>query len=104
MKTCRRVLVIAALCAAFGAGLAGCMVKVDQPPRSVVVVRDPYAPVRTVSASVNLRTCPSTSCGVIMTLRKGDNVRVLGRDGGWVNVVVIGPETEGWMASEYLFW
>jgi uncharacterized protein YgiM (DUF1202 family) len=100
MKTVKILIVALAL----SAGLAGCMVSVDPPPRSVVVVRDPYAPVRTVSASVNLRTCPSTSCGVIMTLRKGDNVRVIGRDGSWVNVVVIGPETEGWMSSNYLFW
>lgn len=100
MKMAKMVLVVAALCA----GLAGCMVKVDPPPRSVVVVRDPYAPVRTVNASVNLRTCPSTKCSVIMTLRKGDNVRVLGYNGGWANVVVIGPETEGWMDSNYLYW
>jgi uncharacterized protein YraI len=100
MKTGKVLLVLVALCA----GLTACMVKVDPPPRSVVVVRDPYAPVRAVSASVNLRTCPSTSCAVIMTLRKGDNVRVLGRDGSWVNVVVIGPETEGWMSSNYLYW
>ncbi len=100
MKTVKILIVAVAM----SMGLAGCMVSVDPPPRSVVVVRDPYAPVRTVSASVNLRTCPSTGCAVIMTLRKGDNVRVLGRDGSWVNVVVIGPETEGWMSSNYLFW
>jgi hypothetical protein len=50
-----------------------------------------------------MRTCPSTQCGVIMTLRPGDNVRVLRYDGGWANVVVIGPEVEGWVAATYLF-
>ncbi|WP_176630852.1 SH3 domain-containing protein [Desulfolutivibrio sulfoxidireducens] len=101
MKTgCLVLLMVATMCA----GMTGCSVRVDPPPsREVVVVRDPYAPVRSVRSSVNLRTCPTTRCGVIMTLRPGDNVRVLGYDGSWANVVVIGPEVEGWMSGNYLY-
>ncbi len=96
---CMVLLVLVMTCA----GLAGCAVRVDPPPREVVVVRDPYAPVRSVRSNVNLRTCPTTQCGVIMTLRPGDNVRVLRYDGGWANVVVIGPEVEGWVSATYLY-
>ncbi len=100
MKTgCMVLLVVATMCA----GVTGCAVRVDPQPREVVVVRDPYAPVRSVRSSVNLRTCPTTRCAVIMTLRAGDNVRVLGYDGSWANVVVIGPEVEGWMSATYLY-
>jgi uncharacterized protein YraI len=52
------------------------------------------------TASVNVRTGPSTSYGVIDTLRPGEFVSVTGRSGGWCEVDKSGPN--GWVSCAYL--
>ena len=52
------------------------------------------------TASVNVRTGPSTSYRVVDTLSPGQYVRVVGESGGWCRVTSEGPD--GWVSCAYL--
>lgn len=75
----------------------GCMplpVGVTVPPGTT------YAVVNTTG--LNLRSCPGTKCGVIDSLNAGEQVQVLGYEGGWTHVWAFTREKEGWVGSRYL--
>lgn len=52
------------------------------------------------TASVNVRTGPSTSYRVVDTLRPGENVDVSRCAGGWCRIDHSGPD--GWVSANYL--
>jgi uncharacterized protein YraI len=52
------------------------------------------------TTSVNVRTGPSTSFRAIDTLRPGEQVAIVDRDGGWCAVQKSGPD--GWVSCRYL--
>jgi uncharacterized protein YraI len=52
------------------------------------------------TASVNVRTGPSTGFRAIDTLRPGEQVAIVDRDGSWCAVQKSGPD--GWVACRYL--
>jgi uncharacterized protein YraI len=52
------------------------------------------------TTSVNVRSGPGTSYGVVDTLRPGEAVNIRGRDGGWCSVSKSGPD--GWVSCAYL--
>jgi uncharacterized protein YraI len=52
------------------------------------------------SASVNVRTGPGTSYGIVDVLRPGESVDITDRDGGWCRVDKAGPN--GWVSCNYL--
>lgn len=52
------------------------------------------------TSSVNVRTGPGTSYGVIDTLQRGEQVDITDRAGSWCEVDKAGPN--GWVACNYL--
>jgi uncharacterized protein YraI len=54
----------------------------------------------TATASVNVRTGPGTSYGVVDTLAPGENVAIVGQSNGWCRVDKPGPN--GWVSCAYL--
>ena len=61
------------------------------------------APYVTVATDyLNLRSCPSTKCAVIGSLSGGEQVQVLGAEGGWTQIWAYGRGQVGWAATKYL--
>jgi len=54
----------------------------------------------TATTSVNVRTGPGTSYGVVDTLAPGEHVSIVGQSGGWCRVDKPGPN--GWVSCAYL--
>jgi uncharacterized protein YraI len=52
------------------------------------------------TSSVNVRTGPGTSYGVVDTLQRGESVDITDRAGSWCEVDKSGPN--GWVACNYL--
>ncbi len=48
-----------------------------------------------------VRACPSTSCGVVVVLEKGEVVSLLSRKGGW-SFIETTDGVRGWVESRYL--
>lgn len=60
-------------------------------------------PVATVSGkSVNVRATPDPNGMRVARLKKGEQVNVLRRDGGWSQVSIPGRRLQGWISSNYL--
>jgi len=64
-------------------------------------------PVNAAYAIVNinglsLRTCPSTKCSILNSLYVGEQVQILGVEGGWTHVWAYGRGQVGWVATKYL--
>jgi uncharacterized protein YgiM (DUF1202 family) len=51
---------------------------------------------------LSLRSCPTTKCSILASLNVGEQVQVLGNQGGWTHVYVPSRGMEGWVASRYL--
>ena len=51
---------------------------------------------------LSLRSCPSSQCGIIASLGRGEQVQVLGHEGQWTRVWALRRGVEGWVASKYL--
>lgn len=51
---------------------------------------------------LSLRSCPTTQCGIVTSLNKGETVQVLSNEGGWTHVWAFSRGLEGWVASRYL--
>lgn len=124
MKTVKRLGML--LCFGLAAALSGCVVAagpavyypsspppcppgyywspgygcVAMPPSVVVPPDAVYAVVNTEGLS--LRSCPTTKCGIITSLNQGEQVQVLGNEGGWTHVWAFTRGQEGWVASRYL--
>jgi len=54
----------------------------------------------TATGSVNVRSGPGTSYGVVDHLWPGEHVRITGRSNGWCEVSKPGPD--GWVSCAYL--
>ena len=50
-------------------------------------------------AELNVRHTPSTSSPLIMTLKRGTPLKVLGRKDGWL-LIDINPTMEGWVSEQ----
>jgi uncharacterized protein YgiM (DUF1202 family) len=50
---------------------------------------------------LRVRTCPRTSCGVVVVLEKGEVVSLLSRRGTWAFIETI-DGVKGWVVSKYL--
>ena len=50
---------------------------------------------------VKVRTCPRTSCRVVVVLEKGEMVSLLSRRGEWA-FIETADGVKGWVASKYL--
>jgi uncharacterized protein YgiM (DUF1202 family) len=70
------------------------------PPAVVVPPDAVYAAVNTDGLS--LRSCPTTKCGIVTSLGKGEQVQVLSHEGAWTHVWAFTRGLEGWVASRYL--
>lgn len=53
------------------------------------------------TANVNMRQGPTTSFGIIRTLNSGEEVEIIGSNGGWYKVKDNGNRT-GWVSGNYL--
>lgn len=51
---------------------------------------------------LSLRSCGSTKCGIINSLNAGEQVQVLGQEGGWSHVWAYTRGQEGWVSTKYL--
>jgi uncharacterized protein YgiM (DUF1202 family) len=70
-------------------------------PGGVVIPADGiFAVVNTDGLS--LRTCGSTKCGIINSLAAGEQVQVLGQEGGWTHVWAYTRGQEGWVSTKFL--
>jgi uncharacterized protein YgiM (DUF1202 family) len=70
-------------------------------PTGVVLPPDAvFAVVNTEGLS--LRSCGSTRCDILNSLSAGEQVQVLGHEGGWTRVWAFTRGQEGWVASRYL--
>jgi uncharacterized protein YraI len=67
---------------------------------AVLLLSAGVASAAVATASVNVRTGPSTSYNAIDTLRPGEQVAIVDRDGSWCAVQKSGPD--GWVACRYL--
>jgi uncharacterized protein YgiM (DUF1202 family) len=68
-----------------------------------VVVAPPSATYAVVNTEgLSLRSCPSTKCGIMASLGLGEQVQVLGYEGGWTHVWAYGRNLDGWVSSRYL--
>ncbi|WP_428568511.1 MAG: SH3 domain-containing protein [Solidesulfovibrio sp. DCME] len=70
-------------------------------PVDVVVPPDPVYAVVNIDG-LNLRSCPTTQCGVVTGLSRGEQVQVLAHEGNWTHVWAFTRNLEGWVASRYL--
>ncbi len=70
------------------------------PPGAVVPPGASYAVVN--RDYLSLRSCASTKCGIIDSLSLGEQVQVLGYEGGWTHVWAYARGKDGWVASRYL--
>ncbi|HCR14525.1 SH3 domain-containing protein [Solidesulfovibrio sp.] len=70
------------------------------PPAVVVPPDAVYAAVNIDGLS--LRSCPTTKCGIVASLGKGEQVQVLSHEGSWAHVWAYTRGLEGWVASRYL--
>uniref|UniRef100_I2Q1Z5 SH3 domain-containing protein n=1 Tax=Desulfovibrio sp. U5L TaxID=596152 RepID=I2Q1Z5_9BACT len=72
-------------------------------PLPVGVVVPPDAVYAVVSTDgLSLRSCPGTKCGIINSLNAGEQVQVLGHEGGWTHVWAFTRGQEGWVGSKHL--
>lgn len=63
-----------------------------------------YAAYATVNTNgLSLRSCPSTKCAILNSLSQGEQVQVLGVEGGWTHVWAYTRGQVGWMATKYLY-
>ncbi|KHK01588.1 SH3 domain-containing protein [Desulfovibrio sp. TomC] len=70
-------------------------------PAGVVVPADGvFAVVNTDGLS--LRSCGSTKCAIINSLSAGEQVQVLGQEGGWTHVWAYTRGQDGWVSTRYL--
>jgi uncharacterized protein YraI len=67
---------------------------------AVLLLSAGVASAAVATASVNVRTGPSTSYNAIDTLRPGEQVAIVDRDGSWCAVQKSGPD--GWVSCAYL--
>ena len=67
---------------------------------AMVLLTAGIASAAVATASVNVRTGPSTSFRAIDTLRPGERVAIVDREGSWCAVQKSGPD--GWVACRYL--
>jgi hypothetical protein len=51
---------------------------------------------------LSLRSCPTTKCGILASLRLGEQVQVINHEEGWTHVWAYSRGLEGWVASKYL--
>lgn len=52
--------------------------------------------------SANVRSGPSKRSGVVGRLSRGEEVAVIGREGGWVQIRLEGDGFEGWVSASLL--
>ena len=52
--------------------------------------------------SVNVRAGPSSNAGTQKAVQKGLKLRVLGREGNWVQIADPATKLEGWIYTRYL--
>lgn len=77
------------------------IVRPTPPPAQKVLRRDFWGVISTMnSGSVNLRATPSTNAASIASLKPGTEVRVVGEQGNWYNVVYDGRR--GWIRSDLI--
>lgn len=64
---------------------------------------------RVTARALNLRSCPSLGCAVLLVLPKGQDLRVLEINGGWTKVLLEAPMfptgvpgQEGWVYNRYI--
>ncbi|MHC1711133.1 MAG: SH3 domain-containing protein [Solidesulfovibrio sp.] len=75
----------------------GCM------PLPVGVVLPPDATYATTRIDyLSLRSCPTTKCNILASLRLGEQVQVLNSEGSWTHVWAFTRGLEGWISSKYL--
>ena len=67
---------------------------------AMVLLTAGIASAAVATASVNVRTGPSTGFRAIDTLRPGEQVAIIDREGGWCAVQKSGPD--GWVSCRYL--
>jgi uncharacterized protein YraI len=56
----------------------------------------------TVVDAVNMRSNASSAALVLKVQSKGVRLRVLSRDGNWINVVEPGTSLQGWVYTKYV--
>ena len=70
-------------------------------PAGIVVAPDAAYAVVNINY-LSLRSCPTTKCGILASLELGEQVQVLGQEGGWTHVWAYARGQDGWVASKYL--
>jgi uncharacterized protein YraI len=66
----------------------------------LISVSGAFAVEAEATGSVNVRTGPGTSYGVVGVLQPGDRVDISRQSGGWCRVALSGPD--GWVSCRYL--
>ena len=71
-----------------------------QPPEAMAVAGGTLWAVNT--ASLNVRSGPSTGDAVVDRLARGEQVLVTAESGGWVRIRIEGDGTDGWVSKKLL--
>ena len=71
------------------------------PPSAAQPLPASGAMVRSRVASLNLRQCPGRQCRIIGVLHPGQELGLIGQEGGWAQVRT-SDGRQGWVAARYL--